>query len=131
MKESKQIEFNLIVNNTSVPTRIIMPYDYGMHHIVDSYMHPIPKNCCVLSDTLKKETKEITFWKRGRDKANKAIQVGNKPVFTVSIETDNTHGCESAAKCYENLRKGKCKDAFVIEHIGKKFFASQYAQHVK
>ena len=42
----------------------------------------------------------------------------------------NLRKCNSD-DCLKNLASGKCKDAFVIEHIGKKFFANKYQEHTK
>ncbi len=33
-----------------------------------------------------------------------------------------------AKQCYKNIKCGKCKDPFVIENIGKIFFADKYKQ---
>ena len=33
--------------------------------------------------------------------------------------------------CFNNIRNGKCTDAFIIENVGKKFFADKYKDKQK
>lgn len=52
----------------------------------------------------------------------------------ISIQLKSKHKCSTnnlfcdiRDVCFEHIRTGKCKDEFVINHIGKKLFADKYA----
>ncbi len=52
------------------------------------------------------------------------------PELTISLLWADECKC-STRKCLGNIRNGKCTDPYIIEHIGKKFFADKYAQKTK
>ncbi len=53
-----------------------------------------------------------------------------QPQARIHINITNSKNC-GTAHCLENIAAGKCKDAYIIETIGKKFFADKYAKKVK
>ena len=45
--------------------------------------------------------------------------------------TNNSNSKCHYRDCFNNIRNGKCTDAFIIENVGKKFFADKYKDKQK
>ena len=68
----------------------------------------------------------ISFWIRGvMTKHGKAF---DQAIYIDVNNTDMNSLCnaQNRKKCLRNIKSGKCKDKFVIENIGKVFFADKY-----
>lgn len=56
--------------------------------------------------------------------ATKDISTGG---LIINIRFRNGHKCPRE-NCFKNIQSGKCTDKFVIDNIGKQFFANKYAK---
>ena len=87
-------------------------------------MNKIPEESCISSINAYFRSKDNISLYITRDRSHIPTE-DNSGNFTIYIE--NINGCKcSTRNCMNNLADGKCTDRFVIEKIGKKFFADKY-----
>ncbi len=94
---------------------------------------PLPMDGCI--DILKTELHaEVHITGENLCYAPKSSKIWeHAPVTQLKIEaTRNKSKCFAVVhECLNNIKNGKCTDPYVIEHIGRKFFADKYAQKTK
>ncbi len=63
---------------------------------------------------------------RTQRKHNCLINWSTKPCLTIKIDCCQKTN-KNCSDCFDTIKNGKCTDPFVIEYVGKKFFADKYA----
>lgn len=108
-----------------------IPYNDALSYIESFNKLKLPDNSCIFKLNLHLYYQKEYFTDMNRWTSTNTRKEQDLSHMEIDYRLNgNLRKCNSD-DCLKNLASGKCKDAFVIEHIGKKFFANKYQEHTK
>lgn len=132
-KDIKGTEIALKHSETGKYLNILdkIPYNDALSYIESFNKLKLPDNSCIFKLNLHLYYQKEYFTDMNRWTSTNTRKEQDLSHMEIDYRLNgNLRKCNSD-DCLKNLASGKCKDAFVIEHIGKKFFANKYQEHTK
>lgn len=132
-KDIKDTEITLKHSETGKYLNILdkIPYNDALSYIESFNKLKLPDNSCIFKLNLHLYYQKEYFTDMNRWTSTNTRKEQDLSHMEIDYRLNgNLRKCNSD-DCLKNLASGKCKDAFVIEHIGKKFFANKYQEHTK
>lgn len=132
-KDIKGTEITLKHSETGKYLNILdkIPYNDALSYIQSFNKLKLPDNSCIFKLNLHLYYQKEYFTDMNRWTSTNTRKEQDLSHMEIDYRLNgNLRKCNSD-DCLKNLASGKCKDAFVIEHIGKKFFANKYQEHTK
>ena len=132
-KDIKSTEITLKHSETGKYLNILdkIPYNDALSYIESFNKLKLPDNSCIFKLNLHLYYQKEYFTDMNRWTSTNTRKEQDLSHMEIDYRLNgNLRKCNSD-DCLKNLASGKCKDAFVIEHIGKKFFANKYQEHTK
>lgn len=108
-----------------------IPYKSALTYVKSFTNTTLPSNSCIFEFELQLnyEKDYSTHMNRWTAITTKKELVNSQLSIWYRLNRSLKDGfCQN---CLNNIASGKCTDNFVIEHIGKKFFADKYKEHTK
>lgn len=119
---AKDIKDSEIIPLGHLTNTEIVGYTYALTNL-----HKIPSDSCVSELSITKhENHQTTLSKKADTEDPETLAYNELSLGVVPQMTKKCCFASNAGQCIRFIAGGKCKDPFVVENIGKKFFPSLY-----
>lgn len=108
-----------------------IPYENALTYIQSFNYTTIPDNSCIFEFDIRLNYKKdySTHMNRWTAITTKNELANSQLSICYRLNT-KLKNC-TCSNCLQNIASGKCTDSFIIENIGKKFFADKYKEKTK